>query len=231
MVTLDTFYQSKPWIKLTHALRLERLNDNGELICARCGQPITRKYDAIAHHVTPLTESNVNDAMVALNPDNVQFLHARCHNLTHDKLGYKRKEIYLVYGSPLAGKSSYVDSILSPGDLLVDIDRIWECVSGQPAYIKPPRLNSVVFSVRDCLYNCIRMKSGKWNNAYIVGGFPLVSERERLCKMFGAREILVECSREECLRRLEENPDGRDKGEWRKYIDAWWQRYSPSPSA
>jgi hypothetical protein len=47
MITLDNFYTSKPWVKLTHQIRLSRLNADGELICEHCGRPIVQKYDAI----------------------------------------------------------------------------------------------------------------------------------------------------------------------------------------
>ena len=229
MFTLDSFYSSKDWRSFREIVIHERTRPDGFIYDEVTGKPILHRYDVILHHVIPLTNENVNDATVALNPANIQIVSHRTHNFIHDKLGYKRKEIYLVYGPPLAGKNTYVEGVLSPGDLIVDIDRIWQCVSGQPAYVKPPRLNAVVFAVRDCLYDAVRMRTGKWNNAYIVGGFPLVSERERLCQMYGAREVYVEASREESLRRLHENGDGRDLEAWEKYIDEWWRRYTPPP--
>ena len=228
MYTLDNFYQSKQWTKLLQVLKLERVNDNGELICWHCGKPITKEYDAIGHHTIYLTEENVNNTEISLNPDLIQFVHHRCHNKIHDKLGWKRREIYLVYGSPMAGKSSYVAEASEPGDLILDIDSIWQCVSGMERYKKPARLNSVVFAVRDFLMDCMKRKLGKWQSAYLIGGYPLISERERICKQLGAREIFIDTSKEECLARLEACTDGRDKKEWQEYIETWWQRYRPN---
>ena len=151
MFTLDTFYKSKDWEKLLKSIKLERTNEDGEIICAHCGKPITRAYDCIGHHTIFLTESNVNDVEISLNPKLIQLVHHRCHNKIHNKLGYVKKEIFLVYGSPLAGKASYVKSVAEPGDLIINIDDIWACVSGLNKYTKPPRLNAVVFSVRDKL--------------------------------------------------------------------------------
>ena len=226
MYRLDTFYQSKEWRKLVSLIRLERVNEDGNIICEYCGKPIVSKYDCIGHHTTFLTEDNVNDADISLNPDRIQLVHPKCHNKIHNKLGYKRKEIFLVYGSPLSGKTTYVNSVREPGDLIIDIDNIWECVSGCDRYVKPPRLNSVVFGMRDYLMDCVKVRRGKWNNCYIVGGFPLISERERLCKTLGAREIYIESTKEECLQRLELS-DYRDKSEWKKFIENWWRRYAP----
>lgn len=225
MLTLNNFYQSKQWIKLTQIIRQERTDAQGNIICVHCGKPIIRMYDCICHHTVPLTEDNVNDAETALNPSLIVLVHHACHNRIHNKLGYKRREIYLVYGSPLAGKTTYVQSVCEAGDLVVDIDNIWECVSGCDRYIKPARLNAVVFGIRDYLMESVRVKRGKWDNAYIVGGYPLISERERLCRQLGAREIYIQSTKEECLERLEGS--GRDKEEWTKFIEEWWRRYTP----
>ena len=229
MYNLDTFYNSKEWESLLKVIKNERVNEDGELICWHCGKPITKKYDCIGHHTVYLTDENVNMTEVSLNPKLIELVHHKCHNKIHNKFGYKRKEIYLVYGAPLSGKSSYVESVAEPGDLIVDIDNIWECVSGLDRYTKPGRLNAVVFSIRDKLLECVKYRVGKWNNAYIIGGYPLIGERERLCKELGAREIYIESTKEECLKRLDLS-DNRDKSEWKKYIEDWWKRYTPLAS-
>lgn len=230
MYTLDNFYQSKQWIKFYSMLRLERTEKEGNLICWHCGKPIVSKYDAIAHHTLFLTDANVNDFSVSLNPDLVQFVHHRCHNKIHNKFGYKRQEVFLVYGSPLSGKSTYVDTVSEPGDLIVDLDKIWEGITGGKKYKKPPVLNSVAFGVRDYLLESVRIRRGKWQNAYIIGGYPLVSERERLCRQMGAREVYIDSTQEQCMLRLQADSD-RDFDEWSGYIKTWWERYTPPPFA
>ena len=230
VITLQNFYKSKAWEKLLTQLKMERVNDSGELICWHCGKPIIKKYDAIGHHTIFLTEENVNNYEISLNPDLIQFVHHVCHNKIHNKLSHTKREVFLVYGSPLSGKTSYVESVRDEGDLIVDIDNIWQCVSGCGRYVKPPRLNGVVFKIRDELMNCVKYRTGKWNNAYIVGGFPLSSERERICKEYGAREIFIDTSKEECLERLKFDEE-RNQSEWLEYIEQWWKRYMPPTSA
>ena len=224
MYTLNNFYQSKEWRALLTTLKMERVNEQGEIICAHCGEPITRKYDCIGHHKVALNERSVNDAAVALNPDNVVLVHHVCHNRIHNKLGHIARQVYLVWGSPLSGKSTYVDEVAVWGDLIVDVDSIWQCVSGRERYKKPARLKPVVFGIRDTLLDMVRHRCGSWRNAYVVGGYPLVNERERLMRSLGAREVYVESSQAECLARLKNCRDGRDVGEWRKYIDDWWRK-------
>lgn len=202
-------------------LRLERVNEEGQIICEHCGKPIVAKYDCIGHHIIELDDSNVYDANIALNPENIMLVHHRCHNKIHNKLGYSNRQVYLVYGSPLSGKSTFVKDNMEPGDLIVDIDNIWQCISGCDRYVKPNRLKQNVFAIRDELINMVRMRQGKWLNAYVVGGYPLIGERERLIKSLGAREIFIDTSKEECLRRAEERPI-----EWVKYIDDWWEKFN-----
>lgn len=225
--TLSNFYKSSEWALFRLGVMNDRLTKDGQIICAYCGKPIVKAYDCIAHHKEALTESNVNDAFVSLNPENIDLVHHMCHNKIHNKLGYAVRQIYLVYGSPLSGKSSYVENVREPGDLIVDIDSIWQCVSGCDRYVKPDRLNSVVFGLRDSLLDMVKMRRGKWNNAYIIGGYPFTAERERLINSLGAREIFIDTSRDECVARLMASNDGRNKDEWLKYIDEWWEKYSP----
>lgn len=228
MWTLDTFYHSKQWSKLITNIRLERVNDNGEIICEYCGKPIVRAYDCIGHHKTHLTPDNVNDAEISLNPDNIALVHHACHNKIHEKLGYTRKEIFLVYGAPFCGLAEWVKDNAGEGDLIVNIDDIWQCVSGLPRYNKPARLNAVVFGVRDYLMECAKFRRGKWNNCWIAGGYPLVSERERICKTMGAREIYIESTREECQQKIEAVLQGDQRREYMGYLDEWWKRFAPT---
>ena len=222
-----TFYRSKEWRKLLDNLKNERLNDDGQIICEYCGRPIVRAYDIIGHHKIELTEENVNDYEISLNPKNIQLVHHSCHNLIHNKLGYANREVFLVYGAPLSGKSSYVKSSMSAGDLIIDIDSVWQCVSNLSRYEKPAKLKSIVFKVRDCLLDAVKYRLGKWHNAYVIGGYPLQGERERLIKELGAREIFIDATEEECLERLAAAGDGRDKAEWEGYIREWFERYDP----
>ena len=109
------FYRSRSWREFVELLKIERTDENGFIICAHCGKPIVKKYDCIGHHKEELTEENYENPEISLNPDNVVLVHQRCHNLIHDKLGYVEKKVYIVYGSPLSGKSSYVKSLQNEG--------------------------------------------------------------------------------------------------------------------
>ena len=230
MWTLSDFYHSKEWADFRRVIINERTRDDGFIYDEVTGKPILQPYDVILHHChTFLTEENVNDRMISLNPDNIQIVSHRTHNALHEKLGYKRKEIFLVYGPPLSGKTSYVQSVASPGDLIIDMDSIWQCISGQPRYTKPGRLRAVAFGVHGYLMDAAKVRNGKWTSCYIVGGYPLISDRERIIREYGAREIFLDISQKECMDRLMAD-DQRDKDEWTGYIAEWFRRYGPPVS-
>ena len=226
---LFDFYRSKEWENLRAVLVLQRANAaDGLLYCDYCHKPINKAYDAICHHTIELTETNYTDANISLNPDNIQIVHHACHNRLHDKAGFKCRKVYIIFGAPFSGKSSYVASVINPGDLIVDIDNIWECVSGLPRYEKPKRLNGVVFGMRNALYDMVKYRRGNWNCAYIIGGFPMENERVRLAGDLNAEIVFIDTSMQECLNRWEHQ---NERGpEWKEYITEWFSKYRASPS-
>lgn len=218
------FYRSDNWRNVRAGIINDRLKD-GVTICEHCGKPIISAYDIIGHHKIPLTPENIDDYNISLNPENIMLVHHKCHNIIHNKLSYINKEVYIVYGSPLSGKTSYVNSIKQEGDLIIDMDNIWQCISGCDRYVKPNRLKAVAFGVRDNLIDCVKYRRGKWQNAYIIGGYPLISQREALAKELGAKLIYIDTSKAECLERLRQDED-RSLDEWTGYIDDWWEKFS-----
>ena len=216
---MANFYTSRQWTTFVAQLKLDRLNERGELICVRCGQPIVKKYDCIGHHIIELTDDNVNDATIALNPDNVELIHFSCHNKIHRRFDGFYQSVYLVYGSPCAGKSTWVQQNANLDDLIVDIDRVWECLSMQDKYSKNDRIKSNVFGVYDTLIEQVKRRVGKWRNAYIIGGYPLASDRDRLCDLLRARPVFIDEARETCEARAVND-------DWREYIDEWFEAYT-----
>lgn len=216
---LKSFYKSKEWLNLIEVLRLDRVGDNGCLLCEHCGKPIVHKYDCIAHHKIELTESNVNDYNISLNPDNIMLIHHKCHNLIHKRFEGFIQQVYIVYGSPCSGKSSWVNEVATKDDLIVDVDKIWECVSVCDKYNKPNRLKANVFGLRDTLLDQVRTRTGMWLNAYVIGGFPLATDRERMADRLGARLIFIDTDKETCLSRAKSN-------DWINYINDWFDSYT-----
>lgn len=220
MYTLQTFYKTTAWETLRAQLMQERTGSDGFLICERCGRPILKAYDCIAHHKNELTEENVNDATVSLNPDNIELIHFKCHNKLHQRFDGFSQSVYLVYGPPCAGKTRWAEEVAGPGDLILDLDKIWEAIGTEDRYHKNNRLRQNVFGIRDCIIDQIRIRKGMWRNAYILGGYPLRSDRDRLCDLLSAEPVYIEASEEECMARAETE-------DWKDYIREWFASYTP----
>lgn len=216
---LFEFYRSSEWEEFRKIVIAERTREDGFVYDDITNKPILKAYDLILHHKIELTEENVRDFEISLNKANIQIVSHKTHNLLHHKLGGCERKVYLVYGAPLCGKREWVKDMMVDGDLLVDIESIWECVSGRDCYTKPPRLNAVVFKVRDELLDAVKYRLGKWRTAYVVGGYPMQTERARLCRDLGAEEIYIESTKEECLERANKIPS-----EWKGYIEQWFDR-------
>lgn len=225
---LQAFYKSRVWEKFVECLRADRAGPDGLVICEHCGRPILRKYDCIGHHTEELTDDNVDNVSVSLNPDNVVLLHFRCHNEIHKRFGYAVRavqRVYIVYGAPCAGKSAFVSEVAEPGDLVVSMDRLWAAIRADKCgqYEKPAELKQNIFGLRDLLIDMIRVRRGRWDNAYIIGGYPLQGERERLAEIVGADKIIfVDTPKDVCLLRAKEKSD-----EWTQYVENWFDRYHP----
>ena len=230
-----TFYKSKQWEAFRQVIIDQRTDPDGYVHCAICCKPILKKYDLIIHHKQEISEANVNDAMIALNPDNVECVHFRCHNQIHERFGFNKssaarsvpKKVYIVYGAPCAGKSTWVHENATADDLIVDLDSIWQMISINSRYEKPAALKSVVFQIRDGLYDIIKYRSGKWHNAYIITGGAMKGDRDRLQQRVGADDmIFIDTPMDVCLQRLNNRSLDPDQYEqWQKFIADFFEQY------
>lgn len=237
MITREQFYKSKKWEAFRKVIIEERTDSDGFVHCAICGKPILKKYDLIVHHKHELDEFNVNDTTVSLNPDNVECVHFKCHNMIHERFGYNKtskyipikKHVYIVYGSPASGKSTWVNKVATPNDLVVDMDNIWQMISTNDRYDKPAALKSVVFDIRDKMYDIIKYRSGRWHNAYVIVTAALKGDRDRLKVRLNADELIyIDAKKDECIERIKErNIDDEQKIQQIEWITDWFSRYQP----
>lgn len=219
---LRRFYGSEEW----QTFRMVIINQRG-LRCEYCGHPVIKSSELTLHHIKELTPENVHDVIVSLNPDNIMVVHHECHNKIHGRFGHQMSNgVYIVYGPPLSGKTTYVRDLMSRGDLVVDMDQLYSAVSLLPDYDKPNNLFSNVIGIHNQLIDNIKTRMGKWNSAWVIGGYADRYKRERLVHDLGAELVFCDVSREECLRRLETDEDRKyRKDEWIAYIDKWFDSY------
>ena len=216
MDKLHKFYCSKPWRELSYNLKIER---GGK--CERTGEVFTDMSQLIGHHKEELNEINVDDANISLNPENIEIISFKEHNKEHRRFGNKQN-VYIVYGSPLSGKSTMVKELMQYGDIVLDLDEIWQAVSFQEQYIKPNNLRFNIFKIRDDILDQIKRRYGNWYNCYIIGGYPDKHERKRLADSLGAELIYCESTKQECIDRLNKS---EKPIQWLEYIEDWWEKY------
>jgi len=210
-------YVSKEWRELRFNLIVER-----GPICKRCSKVVIDTSKLIGHHKIAISPNNINDINVTLNKDNVELICFDCHNVEHKRYGRNHHNVYIIYGSPLSGKNTLVNQLSGYGDMILDIDRLYECISGQALYDKPNNLRFNVFALRDKMIDMIRTRYGEWHDCYIVGGYANKQERERLARELGGTLIYCDVTKEECYQRVVASGKSND---WYKYIDKWWREY------
>lgn len=219
----EAFYASKVYRDFRFVIIAER-----GLTCEHCGGLIAHQRQAHVHHIMPLSAENWQDATVALNPDNVMIVHQRCHNTLHPERSaaqWRSKRVFIVYGMPLSGKTSYVLERKERYDIVLDMDSLYQAITFLPKYDKPDALFTVVRSAYNDLLDRVKTRSGKWRTAWVIGGFADKYQREKLAEDLGAEVILMECTREEALERLRASrPDLIE--EYTGYINKWIERWT-----
>lgn len=215
-----SFYRSPEWETLRRNITLARVDSNGDLLCEHCHLPIVKQYDAICHHITALDESNVHDATIALNPDNIQVVHARCHNKIHERWGFQSstRHINIVWGSPCAGKRAYVDGCAAKGDLIVDIDGLYGAlgVGGDRTAVK-----TNVLSLYRALVDQVRTRNGRWRTAWIIRTLPFKIDRDNVSRELGGGELIhIDTDHDTCLMEAK-----RRGGDWVEWVETYWDRF------
>lgn len=239
--TTAQFYNGQDWANCKAQVTQERLKD-GALYCEHCGKLILKSFNpnannnkgaVVYHHKIHLTNQNVNDASIAINPENIAVLHWQCHNEVHNRFNGTavaiERKVYLITGAPLSGKTTFVKEHLQEGDIIFDIDDIWQLISGQPRYTKPNALKQIVFNMRLALKEQIAKGAGSWRNAYIIESLPIATDRKREAERYKAHNVEVitmNTTREECLNRLLAFPNGRDINKYTEYINSYFEDYT-----
>ncbi len=234
---LKKFYNSQAW-ELCRLGMIEsciKADSEQKLRCSRCGKVLVDKGDIIVHH-TPieLTEENVANVNISLNPENLKIVCFKCHNDIHGRTWngkhFKRREraVYIVYGPPCSGKTTFVRNNMKQGDIVIDLDRIYQAISFCQLYSNPDSLLNNTLAVRDKIIENIKYKYGGWKSAWIIGGYPQKAQREKLAADLGAELVYIETTYEQCIERLKSCTDYRGEhfDEWKEYIRRWFDRFT-----
>jgi predicted kinase len=141
------------------------------------------------------------------------------------------KKVYLIYGSPCSGKTTYARELAKPNDLIIDFDSILYSISGCKMFQYCKATGDIAHKVRDLLINLVKDREGNWENAYIVSCYPFEKERLKVAEELNAELIRMNTTEEECIKRLKENPNGRNIKNWEIYIKDWFRQNGGAKNA
>lgn len=221
---IHAFYCRKDYLDLAQACKIK---SGG--VCAKCGG-VFDISELRPHHKVELTLDNIDDVNITLNPDNIEVLCHDCHNAAHKRFGYAvgAKHVYLVYGSPCAGKSTYVNSVATRNDLIVDLDKIHRAICICGLYDKPDATKRIAFNMRDYLLDEVRTATPrrKWQDAYIIGTYPDRLDRDVFVQDYGAELVHIDTPKEECIKRAYQDiARSSIRDAVIGWINAYWERY------
>jgi len=75
------FYQTRAWRVLSK--QFKRQSNGLCAICLRNGDVVKGE---IVHHIIPLTDKNMNDPSISLNPMNLEMVCRQCHAKEHEAI-------------------------------------------------------------------------------------------------------------------------------------------------
>ena len=129
-------------------------------------------------------------------------------------------KVYVIYGSPLSGKTTYVDKHKGDNDLIYDYDKIMSVLSGKPSHIHNNSLLPYVMDIRDLIIDKVRYEKNI-ENVWIITTRVSEDLKKRLSSLNpNYKEIKI--SREQAHDRLLLQGGDRDVSLWQRLIDEYF---------
>jgi len=129
-------------------------------------------------------------------------------------------KVYVIHGSPLSGKSTYVNNNKGSNDLIYDFDLIMSAISGRDTHDHNDNLLGYVKDIRDLIV--IKLKSEKnIDTAWIITTRVTEELNESLVGLNPIyKEIKIDTR--EAQKRLKHNPGNRNIKDWTEAISKYF---------
>lgn len=115
--------------------------------------------------------------------------------------------VYLVYGSPCSGKSTYINEHLQRCDLVCDVDHIYSAITMQNPHDAELYTHEVACQLANTLADIIRDRKGNWKNAYVVSIANTAEKLQEAKERVNADEaVFIDTPYEVCMDRAKERP-------------------------
>lgn len=115
--------------------------------------------------------------------------------------------VYLVYGSPCSGKTTYIKDHKKNGDIVCDVDTLYSAISFNEEHQSELYAQEVASMLYKELIKIIRDRQGNWKNAYVVSLANTEEQVQRAKGQINADEcIFIDTPYEVCMERAKERP-------------------------
>lgn len=115
--------------------------------------------------------------------------------------------VYLIYGSPCSGKSTYIAEHMKDGDIVCDVDLIYSAISNHDAHDADLYVHEVALQLKSTLLDIIRDRKGNWNDAYVVSIANTPEKVKTDMERINTDEcIFIDTPYEVCMERAKERP-------------------------
>ena len=116
--------------------------------------------------------------------------------------------VYLVYGAPCSGKTTYIKNHKRLGDLVCDTDLLYSAISMDDGHnAENLYIQMVAKELNETLTDIIKTRRGKWRDAYVVS---VANTKEKLQKekerVNADKVIFMNTPLSVCLERSKERP-------------------------
>ena len=115
--------------------------------------------------------------------------------------------VYLIYGSPCSGKTTYINEHIKDNDIVCDVDLIYQAIGNHDAHDADLYVHEVALMLKNNLLDIIRDRMGGWSDAYVVSlantKEKLQTEKERIK---ADKCIFIDTPYEVCMERAKERP-------------------------
>lgn len=115
--------------------------------------------------------------------------------------------VYLIYGSPCSGKSTYIKNHMTDNDIVCDVDLIYEAIGNHNAHDADLYVHEIALQLKEKLLDIIKDRQGGWKDAYVVSIANTDELLEKDVKRINSDKVIfIDTPEEVCLERAKERP-------------------------
>lgn len=115
--------------------------------------------------------------------------------------------IYLIYGAPCSGKSTYVNEHAKRGDLICDVDLIYAAISGEDPHDADLYVHEIAMQLQEHLMDIIKSRQGGWKDVYVTSIANTPEKLQKIAERVDADKcIFIDTPYEVCMKRADDRP-------------------------